>query len=115
MDPTHICSNNTPQKMVISSLQTGLRYRITWSCHGCRSTYRSGTTSCAKVDCKLVYGHSYRQVEEIFLRRVEEMLLLCEDWVQQEDEFPESISGLMLTETLLAPHGRKLSVMQLGA
>jgi hypothetical protein len=43
------------------------------------------------------------------------MVLQCEDWVQQEDEFPESVSGLWLTETLLAPHGRKLSGMQLGA
>jgi hypothetical protein len=67
-----------------------LRYCLSCSCMGCRHTYRTGTAICPKADCKKVNGHSYKQVEEIFLKRVEDMLLLCEDWIPRaEGEYPE--------------------------
>ena len=117
LDPNHTCSTPTTRLMVSNAMNVpAIRYQLTWTCLGNRMTFRAGTPSCSKKDCKLVSGHSLRQVKDLFLARVEDMAADCEDWKQQDDcDFPESVTGVWLAEAFLAPHGKKLSGLLMGS
>jgi hypothetical protein len=116
LDPNHTCSTSSTRLMVNNAMNVpNIRHQLTWSL-GCRDTFRAGTAACSKKDCKLVSGHSLRQVKDLFLARVADMAADCEDWKQQDDgDFPESVRGVWLAKAFLAPHGKRLSGLLIGS
>ena len=67
LDPLHLCPA-TVASTVKLYLDTEASTRVTWSCGGCKRTYRSTTVECKQEDCS---GLSSRLKSEVIQKTLE--------------------------------------------
>ena len=117
LDPNHTCSTSSTRTLVNNAMHVPtIKHQLPWTCRGCRDTFRAGTAACSKKDCKLISGHSQRQVKDLFLTRVADMAADLEEWKQEDEgDFPETVTAAWLAEAFLSPHGKRLSGLLLGS
>ena len=82
---------------------------------GCRNSYHSITKSCQKPDCRDVKGHTLYEVEKIITSELDQMLVELVSWDAATKDYPEVMTGAMLSELLLAPHNIAYSGLSYGA
>ena len=71
LDPLHHCSASVPSTIKLF-LDTEATNRVTWSCGGCKRSYRSTTTECKQEDCR---GLTSRLKSEVIQKTLEAIRL----------------------------------------
>jgi hypothetical protein len=115
LDPLHLCPA-TVTTTVKMYLDTEASTRVTWSCGGCKRTYRSTTAECNQEDCS---GLSSRLKTEVTKRTLEaiqkDILLQVLPYDQDSCNPPNILSPVKLAEVLLSPHDQELSGLMASA
>ena len=109
LDPLHLCSATVPSTIKLF-LDTEATNRVTWSCGGCKRSYRSTTAECRQTDCQ---GLTSRMKSEVVKRTLEAIRLDILQQVLPYDQTavgpPHILSPVKLAEVILSPHDRELS------
>ena len=115
LDPLHLCPATVPSTIKLF-LDTEASNRVTWSCGGCKQTYRSTTTECRQTDCQ---GLTSRMKSEVVKRTLEAIRLDILKQVLPYDPTavgpPHILSPVKLAEVILSPHDRELSGLMTSA
>jgi hypothetical protein len=97
-------------------LDTEATNRVTWSCGGCKRSYRSTTTECKQEDCR---GLTSRLKSEVIQKTLEairlDILLQVLPYDQSASVPPNILSPVKLAEVLLSPHDRELAGLMASA
>ena len=93
LDPLHLCSATVPSTIKLF-LDTEATNRVTWSCGGCKRSYRSTTTECKQTDCQ---GLTSRMKSEVVKRTLE---AIRQDILRQVLPYDQSAVGLDETPVL---------------
>ena len=115
LDPLHLCPA-TVTTTIKMYLETDASSRVTWSCGGCKRTYRSTTAECNQEDCR---GLASRLKTEVTKRTLEaiskDIILQVLPYDQDSGSPPNILSTVKLAEVLLSPHDQDLSGLMASA
>jgi hypothetical protein len=89
---------------------------VTWSCGGCKQSYRSTTTECKQEDCRGLTSRLKSEVIKMTLEAIrQDILLQVLPYDQSALVPPNILSTVKLAEVLLSPHDRELSGLMASA